>query len=206
VRALLRLILITVVSAVGIALGVLMTMLAAITLLPAVLGFVGHNIDKLGLPHTKRAEGEVRESFWYRWSRVLQRRPWPPVIAGLLLLLVLAAPVLSMRLAFADAGNRPTSDTTRRAYDLLSKGFGSGFNGPLVLAAEIRGPASRSALEQLRQRLVHTSDVASVTPVQINPAGNAAVITVYPRTAPQAAATRTRRHGSFSLRSMRLCC
>ncbi len=99
--------------AIGISLGVLMTMLAAITLLPAVLGFVGHNIDKLGLPHKKRAEGEARESFWYRWSRFLQRRPWPAAIAGLVILVVLALPVLSMRLAFADAGNRPTSDTTR---------------------------------------------------------------------------------------------
>src|SRR5204862_37397 len=75
--------------AIGSALGVLMTMLAAITLLPAVLGFVGQNIDKLGLPHKKRAEGEVRESFWYRWSRFLQRRPWPVAIAGVVILVVL---------------------------------------------------------------------------------------------------------------------
>jgi RND superfamily putative drug exporter len=127
--------------AIGIALGVLMTMLAAITLLPAVLGFVGQNIDRLGLPHKKRAEGEVRESFWYRWSRFLQRRPWPVAIAGVVILVVLALPVLSMRLAFADAGNRPTSDTTRRAYDLLVEGFGPGFNGPMILAIDMPGGA-----------------------------------------------------------------
>jgi RND superfamily putative drug exporter len=172
--------------AVGIALGVLMTMLAATTLLPAVLGFVGHNIDKLGLPHKKRAEGEVRESFWHRWSRVLQRRPWPPAIAGLLILLLLAAPVLSMRLAFADAGNRPTSDTTRRAYDLLVDGFGPGFNGPLILAVDMpRGESDLPTVQQLSERLNSTRDVAFATPPQTNDAGNAAIIQVFPSHTPQ---------------------
>jgi RND superfamily putative drug exporter len=176
--------------AVGIALGVLMTMLAAITLLPAVLGFVGHNIDKLGLPHKKRAEGEVRESFWYRWSRVLQRRPWPPVIAGLLILLVLAAPVLSMRLAFADAGNRPTSDTTRRAYDLLAEGFGPGFNGPLILAVDMSGgQRDLPAVEQLSERLKTAPGVAFATPPQANQAGNAAIVQVFPSSSPQSEET-----------------
>jgi RND superfamily putative drug exporter len=172
--------------AVGIALGVLLTMLAAVTLLPAVLGFVGHNIDKLGLPHKKRAEGEVRESFWHRWSRVIQRRPWPAAIGGLLVLLLLAAPVLSMRLAFADAGNRPTSDTTRRAYDLLVDGFGPGFNGPLILAVDTPGGQSDSAtLDQLSERLQATEGVAFATPPQSNDAGNAAIIQVFPDSSPQ---------------------
>jgi RND superfamily putative drug exporter len=176
--------------AVGIALGVLMTMLAATTLLPAVLGFVGHNIDKLGLPHKKRAEGEVRESFWHRWSRVLQRRPWPPAIAGLLILLLLAAPVLSMRLAFADAGNQPTSDTTRRAYDLLVEGFGPGFNGPLILAVDMPGgQRDLPTVRQLAERLQTTPDVAFATPPQPNDAGNAAIIQVFPSHTPQSEET-----------------
>jgi putative drug exporter of the RND superfamily len=176
--------------AVGIALGVLMTMLAATTLLPAVLGFVGHNIDKLGLPHKKRAEGEVRESFWYRWSRVLQRRPWPPVIVGLVILLVLAAPVVSMRLAFADAGNRPTSDTTRRAYDLLVEGFGPGFNGPMILAADMPGgQRDLPTVEQLSERLKTTPGVAFATPPQPNQAGNAAIVQVFPSHSPQSEET-----------------
>jgi len=177
----------------GLALGavaaVLLVMAASVTLLPALLGFAGRSIDTWRVPGLHRDESEHRRTLAYRWSRQVQRHPWRFALGGLTVLLVLCVPVLSLRLGQSDAGNDPTSLTTRRAYDLLSKGFGSGFNGPLVLAAEIRGPASRSALEQLRQRLVHTSDVASVTPVQINPAGNAAVITVYPRTAPQAAAT-----------------
>ena len=172
--------------AVGIALGVLMTMLAATTLLPAVLGFVGHNIDKLGLPHKKRAEGEYRESFWHRWSRVLQRRPWPAAIGGLLVLLVLAAPVVSMRLAFADAGNLPTSDTTRRAYDMLVKGFGPGFNGPMILAVDMpRGQADFPVAQRLADQARTAKDVAFVTPPQPNQAGNAAITQVFSSHSPQ---------------------
>ena len=176
--------------AIGIALGVLMTMLAAITLLPAVLGFVGQNIDKLGLPHKKRAEGEVRESFWYRWSRFLQRRPWPVAIAGVVILVVLALPVLSMRLAFADAGNRPTSDTTRRAYDLLVEGFGPGFNGPMILAIDMPGgQRDLGTVEQLSQRLQRTRGVAFATPPRTNEAGNAAIVQVFPDSSPQSEET-----------------
>jgi putative drug exporter of the RND superfamily len=176
--------------AVGVALGVLMTMLAASTLLPAVLGFVGRNIDKLGLPHKKRAEGEMRESFWYQWSRVLQRRPWPPAITGLVILLVLAAPVLSMRLAFADAGNRPTSDTTRRAYDLLVDGFGPGFNGPMILAADTPGgPRDLATLQRLSGELNKTPGVAFATQPRPNAAGNAAILQVFPKTSPQSEET-----------------
>jgi putative drug exporter of the RND superfamily len=176
--------------AVGIALGVLMTMLAAVTLLPAVLGFVGHNIDKFGLPHKKRAEGEVRESFWHRWSRFLQRHPWPAALGGLLILLLLAAPVLSMRLAFADNGNRPTSQTVRRAYDLLVDGFGPGFNGPLILAVDAPGGAGDAGtLADLEVQLNRTQGVAFATPPQPNDAGNAAVIQVFPSTSPQSEET-----------------
>jgi RND superfamily putative drug exporter len=172
--------------AVGIALGVLMTMLAATTLLPAVLGFVGHNVDKLGLPHKKRAEGEYRESFWHRWSRVIQRRPWPAAIGGLVVLLLLAAPVVSMRLAFADAGNQPTSDTTRRAYDMLVRGFGPGFNGPMILAIDLPGgqadfPVAQRVADQARG----AQGVAFVAPPRPNEAGNAAIAQVFSTHSPQ---------------------
>jgi RND superfamily putative drug exporter len=178
--------------AIAISLGVLMTMAAAVTLLPALLGFVGRNIDRLGLPHRKRAERSTRDSFWYRWSRVLQRRPWPAFVVGLLILLVLAAPVLSMRLGFGDAGNRPTTDTTRQAYDLLSDGFGPGFNGPLLLAVETpNGAADQAVLEDLTQELQATPGVAFATPPQSNDAGTAAILQVFPTTAPQDAATET---------------
>ena len=172
--------------AVGTALAVLLTMAASVTLLPALLGFVGRNVDKFGLPHRKHAEGEYRESFWHRWSRVIQRHPWPPFIAGLVVLLLLAAPVLSLRLGFSDTGNRPTSDTTRRAYDLIAKGFGPGANSPFVLIAELPGGRQDlSVLERLAQRLNETPGVALATPPQPNQAGDAAVMTVVPETSPQ---------------------
>ncbi len=174
--------------AIGISLGVLMTMLAALTLLPAVLGFVGNNIDKLGIRRRKSAEADEAESFWYRWSRVIQRRPWPAAVAGLVILLVLSAPVLSMRLAFADAGNR--TDTTRRAYDLLAEGFGVGFNGPFLLAAETPGgPNDLTVLDGLSEDLRNTPGVAFASEPQPNDAGTAAILQVFPTTSPQSEET-----------------
>ena len=176
--------------AIGISIGVLTTMLASVTLLPALLGFVGRKIDKFGLPHRKRPEGDVRESGWKRWSHVIQRRPWPAAIIGLAVLLLLAVPLLSMRLGFTDAGNRPESDTTRRAYDLVADGFGPGFNGPLLLAAETpNGQADLDALNELTAKLNDTKGVAFATPPQANPEGTVAVLQVFPTTDPQAKAT-----------------
>jgi RND superfamily putative drug exporter len=167
-----------------------MTMAASVTLLPALLGFVGTNIDRLGLPHRGRREATGAQSVWYRWSRVLQRNPWPPLIVGFVVLLVLAAPTVSMRLGFSDAGNQPTSDTTRQAYDLLSRGFGPGFNGPLLLAAETpNGATDVALLGRLSGELNRTSGIAFATPPQPNTAGTAAIMQVFPTTAPQDEAT-----------------
>jgi putative drug exporter of the RND superfamily len=172
--------------ATGAALAVLMTMLASLTLLPALLGFVGRNIDKLGLPHRQRAEGAVRASMWHRWSRVIQRYPWVAAASGLVVLVLLAVPVFSLRLGFGDAGGRVESDTTRQAYDMLSAGFGPGFNGPLILAAETPGgQADMAVLQQLSQRLSGTEGVAFATPPIPNQAGDAAIIQVIPTTSPQ---------------------
>ena len=91
---------------------------------------------------------------------------------GLAVLLVLAIPLLSMRLGFTDAGNRPTTDTTRRAYDLVADGFGPGFNGPLLLAARTpQGPADLATMQQLSNRLNETKGVAFATPPQANKQG-----------------------------------
>ncbi len=112
--------------------------------------------------------------------------------AALLVLVVLALPLFSMRLAFTDAGNDPPSLTTRQAYDLLAAGFGPGFNGPLVIAADVpagSGAAGRDAVEALDARLASVPGVASVTGPVFNAAGDAAVIIVYPTTSPQAAET-----------------
>jgi putative drug exporter of the RND superfamily len=172
--------------AVGISIGVLMTMLASLTLLPAILGFVGTNIDKFGLPHRRRAERAGRQSVWYRWSRVIQRRPWPALLASTAVLLVLTIPLFGLRLGFGDAGNQPTDQTVRRAYDLMSEGFGPGANGLLLLAAETPGGQSDlDALQGLSRDLNETEGVVFATEPIPNESGDAAIIQVQPTTSPQ---------------------
>ncbi|HEX5165612.1 MAG TPA: MMPL family transporter, partial [Thermomicrobiales bacterium] len=176
--------------AISASLAVLMTMLAAVTLLPAVLGFAGRKIDKFGLPHRKQAEGDTRQSIWFRWSRVIQRRPWAAAVIGIVALLILIVPVFSMRLGFGDAGNRPESDTTRQAYDLLSRGFGPGSNGPLLLAVELpNGQQDLPALQGLVDTLNQTDGVAFASPPIPNEAGDTAIVQVIPTTSPQDEAT-----------------
>jgi putative drug exporter of the RND superfamily len=172
----------------GIAIGgaavVFTMMLASLTLLPAVLGFVGRNIEKLHIPFIGKKD-TTNAGFWYRWSRMVQRRPAVIGLIGLIVVLALAAPLLSIRLGSADAGNEPTTLTTRRAYDLLTEGFGPGFNGPLLVAAEIRGPQDQAVLQRLQATLSHTPGIALASPVIPNPAGDTAIITVFPTTSPQ---------------------
>jgi putative drug exporter of the RND superfamily len=177
--------------AVGTILAVLAVMAAALSLLPALLGFSGRAIDRLRIPGLLRSPASgARRGFWWRWSRTVQRRPVVCGSAALAVLVTAAIPLFSMRLAFTDAGNDPATLTTRQAYDLISAGFGPGYNGPLVLAAELPGGTSdHAAVTALAHRLAAVPGVAAVQPPAYNPAGDAAVILVYPATAPQAAAT-----------------
>ncbi len=173
---------------VGAAAVVAVTMVASVTLLPALLGFVGTNIDKLHIPGVGKVR-DPRTTIGYRWGHYLQRRPWPFVAVGLVTLLALAVPVLSIRLGSSDASNTPTTQTTRRAYDLKAQGFGAGASGPLVLAAEIHNPADTAVLQRLVTILNTTPGVAQAAPARINQAGDAAVIQVTPTTSSQDAAT-----------------
>jgi RND superfamily putative drug exporter len=149
-----------------------------------VLGFVGHTIDKLALPTTKRPK-PADQTIWARWSRTIQRRPWPVAIAGLVILLVLAIPAVGLRLGIADAGNDPTKLTTRRAYDLLSEGFGPGFNGPLLVASEVRSPGDVAAMSRIAQAIKQTAGVEHVTPVIPSANGKAVFLQVVPKGSPQ---------------------
>ncbi len=171
--------------------GVVLVMAGALTLLPALLGFAGRAIDRLHIPGLLVSGAPPGpRSFWSRWSRVVQRHPWTTGGGALLVLVVLAIPLFSMRLAFTDAGNDPTTLTTRQAFDLLAEGFGPGFNGPLLLAAELPpGIQGTATVDRLDADLAHTPGVAYVTPPTINSARDAAVIVVYPTGAPQAAET-----------------
>jgi putative drug exporter of the RND superfamily len=141
-----------------------------------------------------RAVKELRETGWYRWSRVIQRHPWVSAIAGFAVLIVMALPVFSLRLGFSDAGNYPTDTTTRRAYDLLSDGFGPGFNGPIVLAAALPNGADPAVLDQVTQiaqtvQVDGKPGVVFASPGQPNPAGDTAQWFVIPSTGPQDAMT-----------------
>jgi RND superfamily putative drug exporter len=133
----------------------------------------------------------IRETMAYRWSRLIQHRPWTSLIAGLVILLVLAAPVLSLRLGFSDDGNFPVETSTRKAYDLLADGFGPGFNGPFMVVTAINGPQDLATLATLSGSIGATPGVAQVSPpIPNDPAKpTAALIQVTPTTAPQDEAT-----------------
>ena len=115
---------------------VLVTMTASLTLLPALLGFAGRNIERLHVPFVSKNQHAYDTTRWYRWSRFIQRRPWIAAIGGLAVLLALAAPFLGMRFGFPDAQNDPPASTTHQAYDLLADGFGPGFSAPMVLTVQ----------------------------------------------------------------------
>src|SRR4051794_38787290 len=172
---------------------VLVVMLASITLLPALLSYLGPRVDKWRIPflgRTLRSEGGP-DSLAARWSHTVQRHPWTAAIVATAVLLALAAPALGMRLAFRDAGNDPPSTMTRQAYDLNTEGFGPGTNGPIVIAAELPPGSSqaRDTIASFAQKLRGEPDVAFVVPPRINSAGDAALITVIPKSSPQDKAT-----------------
>ncbi|MCW3046842.1 MAG: hypothetical protein JWO74_1126 [Solirubrobacterales bacterium] len=170
---------------------VLTVMLAAITLLPALLGFAGHRVDRLRIPllGRRRAPATAGESPALRWSHVVQGHPWRFAIAGTVVLLALASPALGMRLGFDDAGNDPPGKMTRAAYDLNTRGFGRGFNGPLLVVAKLPDRVAAAKLDALVNAARRDPGVAFVAAPRVDQAGDAAIITVVPRTGPQSAAT-----------------
>jgi putative drug exporter of the RND superfamily len=175
--------------AVGAAVEVAFTMAAALTLLPAVLSLLGPRINGLRVPgrHPAEATGTRLSA----WAGVVRRRRWVLGAAVVLVLATLALPLLSLRLGQSDASADPPGTTTYQAYQLLADGFGPGFTGPLVLAAELPAPSDIAVVNHLASAVRSQPGVASVTPPQLNPAGTAAVLQVYPTTSPQAAATST---------------
>ena len=120
---------------------------------------------------------------------MIQRHPAIAAIAATALMLTLAAPALFLRLGSSDAGNNPTSFTSRQAYDLLAKGFGPGFNGPLAVVVDLPAQGSEKALDELHGALAAAPGVVAVAAPRLNPAGNTAVISVYPSSSPQSSAT-----------------
>src|SRR5438105_4879623 len=174
-------------AAIAASLGVLLVLAASLTLLPALLMFTGRRV---GRRRARRSSArEPRVGFWLRWIGLIQSRPAWAALASTALLLSFAAPALGLPLGPSDAGNDPTSRTTRQAYDLLATAFGSGFNGPLQLAVQLPASGGAGDLTQLTTALRKTPGVASVAAPQLNPVRDAAAIVVYPTTSPQSAAT-----------------
>jgi RND superfamily putative drug exporter len=226
--------------AIGASITVLMTMLASITLLPALLGFAKHRIEltrwrglvsvtifALGLLFVglkapavglgfiflailtllasfavkplrrevpRRAVKPIRETFWYRWSRIVQHRPWRAAIAGFLILVVLLLPVTKLRLGFSDHGNDPSDRTTRKAYDLLASGFGPGSNGPLFLVTELPAASDPSVIDKITEAVKGTPGVAAAVARPAAPGSTIESWFVLPTTSPQDEATTTLVH------------
>jgi len=187
---------------------VAVTMAAALTLVPAFMGVARGNVRALSARIRARKAGlSVREqaaqsaavtreqhehSAFARWGRKVSARPWPWAVLSVAVLVVLAIPLLSITLGQPDNGTNPTSDSSRRAYDLISQGFGVGVNGPLTVVVKLpkqSSSADNSLLTTMQSDISKTSGVASVTPAAVNPAGTTAVFNVIPTTRPQSTAT-----------------
>ena len=175
--------------AVASALTVVFTVLAAVTLLPALLGVFRMRVlsrrQRRQLASGAPAPGAA--GMWARWASTVEQRPAILAVAAAAVMLVLAIPVLSLRLGSSDQGNDPSSTTTRQAYDLLADGFGPGFNGPLLLVAQTSSPADVAALRTLETGLPKVADVTSVR--QITATSGTEVIQVTPGTSPETRAT-----------------
>ena len=178
--------------AVAASVAVFFTVIAALTLLPALLGFFGPKVLRRRDRRQLR-EGKLRTSDesprWASWSDRLQQRPVLFAAGATLIMLVLAIPFLSMRLGSADAGSDPAGSTTRKAYDLLAKGFGPGYNGPLQLVAQIDSPAQKAEFIRVQRAVASTPGVVGATRPTFIPSTNGrpgvALANIIPKGSPQ---------------------
>ena len=170
--------------AISASLAVLVVVLASITLLPALLAIAGRRVDRLRIPGLGRSLRTGGGTLATRWSRVVQRRAAIAAAVGAAILIALTLPVLGLRYGFPDEGNDPDGSSTRAAYELVSRGFGPGSTGPLLVASE-----GTSGLESLAGRVRREEGVSFVTPIRTSPDGQAALFSVMPTTSPQDAAT-----------------
>ncbi|RKS68187.1 RND superfamily putative drug exporter [Actinomadura pelletieri DSM 43383] len=176
---------------------VLFTVIAAVTLLPAMLGLFGTRVlsrrqrRRLAADGPRRPESghEPRTGVWARWAEFGARHP--AVLAGTatVVMVVLVLPVFSLRLGFSDQSTQPESSTSRKAYELLADAFGPGFSGPLQLVAEVRSPADKAVLERLSTQVRGVEGVAAASPVTLSPDGSVGVVQVVPTGSPQDEAT-----------------
>ncbi|MEU5392708.1 MMPL family transporter [Streptomyces tibetensis] len=178
--------------AIAASLTVILTVAASVTLLPALLSFIG--MRALSRRERRRLaehgpEPEVPTGFAARWSAFVERHPKMLGAVALVVMAVLALPTFSLHLGTSDQGNGPKTATTRQAYDLLADGFGPGVNGPLTLVTKVDGADDKLALDNLDGTLRATDGVASVTPVTFDSGGRTAYLTVVPESSPQSKQT-----------------
>jgi RND superfamily putative drug exporter len=187
--------------AIAASLTVFLTVVSALTLLPALLGFFG--VRTLRRKHRRAlADGRLttsdESSSWSRWAASLQARPALFAAGAAALTVLIAIPFFSLRLGSADSGSDPADTTTRKAYDLLAKGFGAGYNGPLQLIASVDGPGQQAALAKIADAVAHTPGVVRVTPPVVLPGRGGgpgvAIADAYPAGSPQAASTTSLLH------------
>ena len=174
--------------ALSVALTVLMTMLASLTLLPALLGIFGKRFARqfTARAEKRKARGKSEDGEgWRKLAALVQRRPLAALVAAAVVLGALAFPALSIRLGFNDAGNDPTDSTSRQAYDLLSDGFGPGFNGPLLVATDGGGRSAEEAAAAATQALGEVEGIAATADPMPTPDGEAATVLVFPESSPQ---------------------
>jgi RND superfamily putative drug exporter len=179
------------ISAMGlsVALVVVIAMLAAITLLPGLLGLAGTKIDKLSIHRKTHVAKPTDETLSGRWAHHVGRHPVRYALASFLVLCAIAAPALSMRIGTADDGNAAKNTTQRKGYDALAEGFGKGFNGPIQVVIQVPTPADQLAVGRVHDALQADPGISAVTTPVFNAARDTAILTANPTTAPQDAKT-----------------
>ena len=183
-------------TAAGVATSVIVgvMVLASVTLLPALLGLVGHRIDRWSVRRRSSRTPAGRAAVgarWEQWGEHVSRHAAGYAIGVTALLLALTAPVLALNLGFPDQGSLPESRTERRAYDLVAEGFGPGANGPLVVAVDLAetGADAEVVVADLSRAVAADAGITAVPPAEIDVEAGVATIVAFPSTAPQDDAT-----------------
>jgi RND superfamily putative drug exporter len=198
--------------AIGAAAAVLAVMFSALTIIPALIGGSGRFMDgvlleydrrggfrfwgtkrRLHIPGqdfrarraVKREQRRAEGAGWERWSRSVQRHPWPAALVSIAVLLALTVPALNMRLGSSDAGVDPEGTTPRKAYDLIAEGFGAGTNGSFLLVTDLGSKGDKAAAQKVEAAVKQDPDFAFVSSPALSPDGQVATITAYPKTGPQ---------------------
>ncbi|MEU5308984.1 MMPL family transporter [Streptomyces sp. NPDC021562] len=183
---------------------VVVAVLIALTMIPALLGYAGRRVKPASEKRGRRrgagpaaaassstvSGAPAKPGLGERWASFVVRRPAAVLLLGVVGLGAVALPVSQLELGLPDDGSQPTSTTQRRAYDLLSEGFGPGFNGPLMIVVDAKASADpKAAATTVTNGIKDLKDVASVSPAMFNKAGDTAMITVVPSSKPSSTGT-----------------